>query len=209
VKYIYETIEKRRRRALGQMLQVVRDAVRLAAQGPDSFRRQLLAYLEESEFTRPVAALARRIDPDEWFAVLARVEGLDGVTKLLGACRRRLEDSPSHPGLLLLAGVCRSTSPHPEQGPDDIRSAFLILSRHYPEPARRLGVAVKVVEYVRRLAPSRLDLVLVAMLEGDPSRIMARCCYEHAGEGGKAHEWATRHLSAGILGAMRQGGSGK
>jgi ATP-dependent DNA helicase RecQ len=205
VKYIYETVEKRRRRALGQMLQVARDAARGAADGPDVFRRQLLAYLEESEFTKPVGDLAQRIEPAEWFGVLARVEGADGITKLLGACRRRLEDSPSHPGLLLLAGICRTTSPYPEQGPDDIRSGFLILGRHFPEPARRLGIAEQVIEHLRRLAPSRLDSVLVAMLEGDPSRVMARCCYEHAGDGGQAHEWATRHLCAGVLEAMPQG----
>jgi hypothetical protein len=207
VKYIYESIEKRRRRAMGQMLQVARDAVRLAADGPESFRRQLLAYLEESEFTEPVGALAQRSEPEEWFAVLARVEGIDGITKLLGACRRRLEDSPSHPGLLLLAGICRTTSPHPEQGPDDIRSGFLILRRHDPDPLRRLGVAVKVIEHIRRLAPSRLDAVLVALLEGDPSRLMARCCYEHAEDGGSAHDLATRHLCVGILEAMQPGGT--
>jgi len=207
VKYIYQTIEKRRRRALGQMLQVARDAVRLAADGADSFRRQLLAYLEESEFTKPIGTLAQHIEPGEWFAVLARVEGLDGITKLLGACRRRLEDSPSHPGLLLLAGICRTTSPYPEQGPDDIRSGFIILSRHYPEPAQRLAIAVQVIEQVRRLASSQLDLVLIAMLEGDSSRLMVRCCYEHAGDGGSAHELATRHVCAGILEALQRGGT--
>ncbi|HYT90185.1 MAG TPA: hypothetical protein VEL76_15865, partial [Gemmataceae bacterium] len=198
---------KRRRRAMGQMLQVARDAARRNGDGPAFFRRQLLAYLEESEFTKPVGELAQRLEPTEWFRVLGRVEGVDGITKLLGACRRRLEDSPSHPGLLLLAGICRTTSPNPEQGPDDIRSSFLILSRHYPEPAQRLGIGVQVIEHVRRLAPSQLDFVLVAMLEGDPSRIMARCCYEHAGHGGEAHEWATRHLCAGILQAMQPRGT--
>jgi RecQ family ATP-dependent DNA helicase len=208
VRYIYETIEKRRRRALAQMLQVARDAVRLATDGPDSFRRQLLAYLEESEFTQPVEALARRIEPADWFAVLKRVAGMDGIVKLLGACRRRLEDSPSHPGLLLLAGICRTTSPHPEQGPDDIRSGFLVLSRHYPEPARRVPVAVQVIEHIRRLAPSQLDGVLLTMLEGDPSRLMARCCYEHAVDGGDTQERALRHLSTGILEALQDRGTG-
>jgi RecQ family ATP-dependent DNA helicase len=207
VKYVYETIEKRRRRAMGQMLQVARDAVRQPANGEASFRQQLLAYLEESEFSKPVENLAGRIEPAEWFALLVRVEGMDGITKLLGACRRRLEDSPSHPGLLLLAGICRTTSLYPEQGPDDIRSSFLILGRHYPEPAQRLKIALQVIEHVRRLAPSRLDSVLVAILEGDSSRPMVRCCYEHAEDGGTAHEWATRYLCAGILTALKQGGT--
>src|SRR4051812_34977323 len=85
--------------------------------GDRKFREQLLAYPEESEFTKPVAALARRIEAAEWFEVLGRVQGVDGITKLLGACRRQLEESPSHPGLLLLAGLCRTASPDPQQGP--------------------------------------------------------------------------------------------
>ncbi len=208
VKYIYATVERRRRRAMGQMLQVARDAAQRGAEGPDLFRQQLLAYLEESEFTQPVAELTRRHDPADWFRVLSWIQGVDGITKLLGACRRQLEDSPGHPGLLLLAGICRTTSPNPEQGPDDIRSSFLILSRHYAEPERRQRIAVRVIESVRRLALSQLDLVLLAMLEGDSSRMMVRCCYEHADVGGQAHEWTIRHLCAGILQALQPGGTG-
>ncbi len=203
VQYIYANIERRRRRAMGQMLQVARDAARQGATGPAFFRQQLLAYLEESEFTRPVGELAQRLEPADWFGVLEQVEGLDGITKLLGACRRRLEDSPSHPGLLLLAGICRTTSPNPEQGPDDIRSSFLILSRNCPDPVSRQRIAAQVIGQARRLAPSRLDLILAAMLEGDSSRIMARCCFEHATDGSEVHEWATRHLCTGILQALQ------
>ena len=119
INFIYATVEKRRRRAMEQMLQAARDAVTF---GLENFRQQLLVYLEESEFTNPVAELTTRIDPGEWFDVLSRVTGLDGIMKLLGACHRQLEESPSHPGLLLLAGLCRTASPSPQEGSQDVHS---------------------------------------------------------------------------------------
>jgi hypothetical protein len=95
VEYVYATVAKRRRRAVGQVLQAARDAARQPSAGEREarFRQQVLAYLEESEFTRPVAGLAQAVRPEEWFGLLGRLEGMDGVIKLLGACRRRLEEA--------------------------------------------------------------------------------------------------------------------
>jgi hypothetical protein len=201
IDYIYATIEKRRRRAIGQILQAARDAVRAGGRGAISerFREQLLAYLEESEFTKPVNVLATRVHPREWFELLAQVRGMDGITKLLGACRRKLEESPSHPGLLLLAGLCRTASPYPEQGPLDVRSSFIVLQRYFPDPLQRVKLAEKVVESVHRLARTQADVVLQAVLEADPSRPMARFCYENAGDGTPMHEAALGCLASGLV----------
>jgi RecQ family ATP-dependent DNA helicase len=201
VDYIYQTIEKRRRRAIGQMLLVARDAAReeSASSGNQRFREQLLAYLEESEFTKPVASLATNIAPDEWFQILDQVQGVDGTTKLLGACRRQLEESPSHPGLLLLAGLCRMTTPHSEQAVQDIRSSFTVLRQYNHDPVCRVRIAEQVVEHVQRLVPSQLDSVLFAMLESDPSRDMARYCYEKAPSYGEAHALAIRCLAQELI----------
>ena len=49
IDYIYDQIEKRRRRATKQMLDTAREAATL---GPDEFRKQFLSYLEESSFTQ-------------------------------------------------------------------------------------------------------------------------------------------------------------
>jgi hypothetical protein len=207
IDYIYSTIAKRRRRAIGQMLQAARDAARAGpSDGNERFREQLLAYLEESEFTKPVAALAARIDPSDWFQVLSRVQGGDGITKLLGACRRQLEEAPSHPGLLLLAGLCRTASPNPQQGPQDIRSGVIALRRAWPSAGARVEVAEQVTGQALRLVPSRVDAVLMAMLEGDSSRAMARFCYGKAGAFGKARELAVRYLAQGLLEVLRSKG---
>jgi hypothetical protein len=206
IDYIYATVEKRRRRAIGQMLQTARDAARAGPAGSRDarFREQLLAYLEESEFTKPVAELATRIRPQEWFELLGQVQGIDGVIKLLGACRRRLEESPSHPGLLLLAGLCRTASPYPEQGPLDIRSSFIALARYVTDERNRVTLAEATTKCIRRLASSQVDAVLQAMLEGDPSTELARFCYLQAGEGTEAHEAALGRLVAVLIGELRE-----
>ena len=208
IDYIYATVEKRRRRAIGQMLQTARDASRAGSgrTGKERFREQLLAYLEESEFSKPVATLAGRMQPPEWFEVLSQVRGIDGITKLLGACRRRLEESPSHPGLLLLAGLCRTASPYSEQGTLDIRSGFIALQRYLPDPVGRVRVAELVTENMRRLASSQVDAVLQAVLEGDPSHAMARFCYLQAGDGTQVHESAFGCLVSALIDDLHETG---
>lgn len=196
IDYIYATVEKRRRRAIGQMLQVARDA---AQSGNERFREQLLSYLEESEFTKPVIALASRMNPHEWFELLSQVTGNDGITKMLGACRRQLEETPSHPGLLMLAGICRTASVRFQQGPQDVRTAFSILRRIMPDEQARLAVAMQVFQNAERLIPSRLDLLLDAVLQGDPSPAALRHCYTEAQSGSQTHHTAIMLLAQSVL----------
>ena len=195
IDYIYEKIEKRRRRAMGQMLQTARDAASL---GPQEFRKQLLAYLEESEFTEPVTELSTRMNPEEWFKVLSQVTGIDGITKLLGACRRQLENFPSHPGLLLLSGLCRTASPNPQQGIQDIRGSFTALRRTSLDAQHRAQTIEQLMLHVERLVPSQLDAVLYAILEGDPTRESARFCYSMATTDSMAHHSAILILLQGV-----------
>jgi ATP-dependent DNA helicase RecQ len=200
VDFIYATVEKRRRRAIGQMLQVARNAAEF---GSDVFRRELLDYLEESEFSKPVAELSTRLRPTEWFELLSKVNGNDGISKMLGACRRQLEENPSHPGLLLIAGLCLSASLNPQQGPLDLRNGFANLRRELPNEEQRLLVAEKLIEQAIRLTPSHLDLVILSILEGDPSPMLARHAYERAETGGLAHHQTTLIMAQGLLGVLR------
>ncbi len=152
IEYFYETIEKRRRRAILHMLQAARDGVE---QGPAAFREALLTYLEASKFTGTVKRLARSDDHRLWLAELDRVQGMDDLTQLLGACRRQLEEYPSHPGLLILAGFCRAASTTPEEGFKDIAEGFRNLNRRQAASKIRDEIANAVVNHTRRLMPSR------------------------------------------------------
>jgi hypothetical protein len=203
IRYLYDTVEKRRRRAIGQMLQSARDAVTL---GPGVFREHLIAYLEESEFTRVVQETTRTADPARWLSVLGSLDGLDAVTKLLGACRRGLEEDPGHPGLLMLAGTCRLACFGPGESEPDLTNAFAALGRYLPEAAARVAMAAHLLDAVARLAPSSRDHALSAMLAGDRTRAMARFCYERAATDSRAHHEAIVMLACSIAVALWEDG---
>jgi len=201
IDFVYETIAKRRRRVIGQMLQTARDA---AENGPDVFRQQLLDYLEESEYTAPVVEFSKRDDPDLWFEVLSKVNGLDGLSKLLGACRRQLEESPEHPGLLLLAGLCRLASPSTHQAEQDIRNGFLALKKNYPEKDERLQIVKKYISETERLCPTKIDVVFKSLLDADSSPEMVHYTYSKAEAWGELHQIALIHVMNEILDSIRE-----
>jgi hypothetical protein len=181
------------------MLQAARDAA-AEQRGEESntrIRQDLLAYLEESEFTADILHLTERLDIREWLSVLTKLTGLDAATKLLGACRRQLEEHPEHPGLLLLAGVSRAIRPNPQQGYQDIQAAFSSLRSHLPE-TERLALAEEVFHRICLLAPAQSDALLLAMLRGDPTRAMIRLCYRHSRPYGEAHAEAVSQFSIAI-----------
>ena len=172
VDFVYDYIERRRRRAMWEMLQAARDAKK--------FREQLIAYMEESEFTQPVKKIAQRkgrVNPSEWFGILDKARGVEGMVKLFGACRRQLEEFPEHPGLLLIAGFCRLY--YGDEGLRDIRNAFLILKERF-EYVDQLWLANEIIKRTRVRFAEKLDAVLNAILEGNSSIDIARLCYINA-----------------------------
>ena len=129
IEFVYDEIEKKRRRAIQTMAEVARDCPTDA-----TFREALLNYLEKSPFTEHLLKLARRIEPEDWWKVLdikgelgqPLLNEVDGARQLLGGCRRTLESDPDHPGLYFLSGFARLllSTPEVEQAPSDIRSGF-------------------------------------------------------------------------------------
>jgi superfamily II DNA helicase RecQ len=193
VEFVYDRIERRRRRAMWEMLQAARDATRLGIQ---KFREQLNNYMAESEFTQPVKELTKRILPVEWFDLLRKAEGVDGLVKLFGACRRQLEEFPEHPGLLLLTGFCRLH--YGDEGLRDIGDAFLILRRDYPK-VNCYEVAQRLIAVTKERFPTKLDKAVEAILNSDSSREMARLCYAEAPPYGSAYTKALFILVSGVL----------
>lgn len=129
IEFVYEEIEKKRRRAIQTMAEVVRNC-----HTDETIREALLSYLERSPFTEPLEQLARQIESQEWWDILdinnelnqPLLSEVDGARQLLGGCRRTLESFPSHPGLYLLSGFARLLLPNQEveQALSDIRSGF-------------------------------------------------------------------------------------
>ncbi|MDW8051836.1 MAG: RecQ family ATP-dependent DNA helicase [Armatimonadota bacterium] len=189
IDFVYDRIESRRRRALYEMLQATRDAIRL---GKQQFREQLNSYLAESKYTAPVLELSKRVNPHEWFALIDTIEGVDDLINLLGACRRQLEELPEHPGLLILRGFCYFH--YGEEGIQDIISALYVLRREFPEISLQ-SVLSPLLNAVAARFPNRYERLLLALLEAQPDRETIRTCYRHAPAYSSAHLLAATKLS--------------
>lgn len=181
IDFVYDRIESRRRRAMWEMLRTTRDAIR---EGDRRFREELLRYLEESEFTEPVRTLSET-NWENWFELVRRAEGVDGLRKLYGACRRQLEESPNHPGLLLLNGICRLE--YGDDALEDVAAAIQIVCADYPD-LDALAIAGRLLGFVRERFPGKADSVLAAILDGVLQgsrrdgllRSVARLCYKES-----------------------------
>lgn len=194
VDFVYDHIERRRRRAMWEMLQAARDPVK--------FREQLMAYLEESQFTKPIKELTKRVVPEEWFRLIDQAEGVDGLVKLFGACRRQLEEFPEHPGLLLLTGFCRLH--YGDESLRDIGNAFTVLRESYPKIDRQ-EVARSLLERIKTRFPGVLDKVLLVILGSDSSLEMVRFCYSEAPSYSDSYRRALFMLVEHILNGLRDG----
>ena len=104
VNYVYSQIERKRRQASRQMLELARTGVKDA----DALRRDLLLYLQVSEkFTAALEKLARQATVSGWEKLTDQIDQRDDLRELHGACQRVLESYPNHPALLFLSAISR------------------------------------------------------------------------------------------------------
>lgn len=201
IDFIYDNIESRRRRALLEMLRVARQAV---AFGPEKFRKELNSYMADSPFTQDVLGLAGRENHREWFELLAKAEGVDGLEKLHSACRRAVGEYPFHPGVLLLYGF--SKLHEGDEGLDDITNAFIQLQKYHHLEKEKINIVEETIKYAKKRYPSKIEKILHAILDGDDSLEVARVVFREADEYGTAYERALIILAKHIL--KRLGGWG-
>lgn len=129
------------------------------------------------------------------------IKGADDITKLLGACRRQLQETPDHPGLLLLSGLCSLNSPYPEEGRRLIALSFSGLCRLF-DNSDRIKIAKNLQLSSKKLFPSspqKQSTTSSAMLIGDTCSDMLDFCYREAEQFDEAHHTAVRLVATRIL----------
>lgn len=186
IRFVYDEIERKRRRALQNIAEVARSS----ANGED-IRRALLDYLESSPFTGPLQEILRKVDPAQWWEILSILEGNDDVDtarQLLGGCRRFLESSPDHPGLLLLSGVGNLAIKFPnlDAGFSAIKTGLKELLKNGYSKVENVGS--ELVERVARIMAPKTNSAEVMALLGEtvldviPTRRIAREVYKYCPE---------------------------
>ena len=104
VDYVYDQIERKRRQASRQMLEMVRIGIKQ----PESFEKNLLLYLQTSEsFTSLLEELVHKENIFEWVRIVEANLMPDDISELYGAVQRVLESYSTHPGLLILSAITR------------------------------------------------------------------------------------------------------
>lgn len=152
VAYVYDQVERKRRQASRQMLELAR----IGADNPEAFRRDLLLYLQPSrKFTAELEALIRKPEIDAWVAILDKMETPPDVRELHWSCQRVLESYPTHPSLLALSSCTRSGADDHEiaRSVEEFSAALkFALQNHSVAGAEKIGRSI--VESAKRVDTS-------------------------------------------------------
>lgn len=102
VEFIYDVIERSRRRSLQESIHAAREA-----EGNESFRKRLLEYLQEGVDAESIQELLDKdiVDFADWLQYVKRMNNAVEAGEIRGMAIRFLESYPDHPGLLLLRGL--------------------------------------------------------------------------------------------------------
>ncbi|AKL74000.1 ATP-dependent DNA helicase, RecQ family [Actinobacteria bacterium IMCC26256] len=98
IEFVYDTIEKSRRRSLREMWLVVKEYT-----GDESIRRRVLDYLQEGDIVPVLETLAEQahFDWNAWAAAILEMQSVADAGEWRGASARLLASYPDHPGLLI------------------------------------------------------------------------------------------------------------
>jgi hypothetical protein len=101
--FVYDVIERSRRRALTEMLEAARSGV----QSPEKFRERILNYLQSTQYSEKIDAVVNderggmALAPD----LIAEVHSPNEAAELRGQVGRYLETYPDQPALLYLRAL--------------------------------------------------------------------------------------------------------
>ena len=197
LEFVYEEIEKKRRRAIFNMAEVAD-----AYSNSESFRNELLNYLEKSQFTQLLNEISKKLAPMEWVDIALKVEDVDSANHLLGGCRRALESNPEHPGLIFLNAFSKLIIPtHQNDLPYyEFQRAIKSLTLS-PELFRALN---EFMEIINRKRPSFIEDFCFIVLDEFPQRDFARSVLMYSSVKSQGGRLALRILLQAILEKIKQ-----
>lgn len=135
IEFVYDHVEKSRRRALFEMLQAAQAAAGNPTEGNQVLRERVLRHLEWSEFDDALQMVvdSNRGGLDAIAGVFDQVDTPTAAGTLRGAVGRLLESYPDQPGLLIIRGVAEALARDSKQDTlrQDIQAALTYATSTY------------------------------------------------------------------------------
>jgi len=102
VKFVYETIERQKRRMMREMLIAAYDS-----KNGEDFRKRIIDYLETTEYTEDIKTMLENVHAIRAICekIITDVLRPKDAHRLRGQVARYLESYPDHPGLLILRSL--------------------------------------------------------------------------------------------------------
>lgn len=179
VRFAYSEIEKKRRSAIWNMLEVARGAsIRNENKRDDYIREQLLAYLEKSIFTDLLLEMVQSDEHLKWWTILEMVNDINLARQLLGGCRKIIEDKPEYPGLYILRAFSRLLLPNPNielTNGDFITGIKLIRSQYKIEIQEE--IIINIIDFYQSKIGQLNEVFGKMLLDLIPSRKIARLLF--------------------------------
>ena len=182
LQFVYDVIEKGRRRALNEML----EAARRGVTAPDALRARILAYLEATQFSESLEAIlnGERAGMGLVFDAIAGVQSPREAAELRGQVGRYLATYPDQPALLFLRALTECLC---LDGDDETaRSNFAAwlsngTSRYDLQPQELIDAAVLALARIPRRHRAVADWLEAECLTQWPTRDIARSLVSGAG----------------------------
>lgn len=177
VDFIYEIVERGRRRALAEMLAATSSTV--------DIRQRILRYLEATEFSEGLEAILAQDNAglDATRELFEKVRSPNEAAELRGQVSRYLESYPDHAGLLMLRALsevfCRDKDP--DIAKQNFLAAVSSAKDNYGVTGQRLFDFV--IWGVAKTAESHIPLaesLQLAALKRFPDRLLARGFVKHS-----------------------------
>lgn len=156
IHFVYDVIERSRRRALAEML----EAARAGVSSPESFRKRVLSYLEATEYSQKLEAVLN--DATGGMSLVAgivseMVGGREAV-ELRGQVGRYLETYPDQPALLYLRAMAEALAPDTDEetARQNFAACFRSATDSYGVATRELIDAAAVA--IRTFSSSRQEV---------------------------------------------------
>lgn len=104
IEFVYDTVERSRRRSLREMWLAARESI---ADPNGIFRQRILDYLSQGAIAPTLERLVDqpRFDYVDWINELGQIDTADDAREMRGDSARLLSSYPDHPGLLLARGL--------------------------------------------------------------------------------------------------------